>query len=104
MPSLQSSGIFLSRLCAPFLFRLFQFSDCGTGAGPVPLAYLSLLCRCVGLRPHSHPVGNTQLMVLVPGRRTCLTVLHGSRSESHTRARCHSLLEKDDYFFSNMRQ
>lgn len=50
-----------------------------------------------------HPVGNRWLLVPVPGPRACLTLLHGSRSESGASACYLPLLEKD-YFFPAQQQ
>lgn len=53
----------------------------------VPSTWLTFLSSadtqgCLG----GHPVGNRWLLVPVPGPRASLTLLHGSRSESGTRA------------------
>lgn len=50
--SVEFWGILEQAVCIPHV-QAVSFSDCSTRAGSVPLAYLSLLCRRVGLRSHS---------------------------------------------------
>lgn len=87
----------------PTCLSCFKFHT-GASASAMPLAYLSLLRRHRAAHLGGHPVGNRWLLVPVPGPRACLTLLHGSRSESGTSACYLPLLEKDDYFFPAQRQ
>lgn len=90
--------------CATHLFELFElfqvsyWSKCKCHALGLPFAPPQTQSCTLG------SVGNRWLLVPVPGPRACLTLLHGSRSESGTSACYLSLLEKDDYFFPAQRQ